>query len=35
MDALLLMILAFAGYIVMYNLYGKYIARKDFIWLKI
>ncbi|MBC8431953.1 MAG: carbon starvation protein A [Desulfobacterales bacterium] len=30
MDALLLMILAFAGYIVMYNLYGKYIARKIF-----
>lgn len=30
MDALLLMTLAFAGYIVMYHLYGKYLARKIF-----
>jgi len=30
MDALIIMVLAFAGYIVMYNLYGKYIGRHIF-----
>ena len=30
MDALLIMILAFAGYIAMYQLYGKYIGSKIF-----
>jgi hypothetical protein len=30
MDSLLIMILAFAGYILMYNLYGKYIGRHIF-----
>lgn len=30
MDALLMMILAFAGYIVMYRLYGRYVAKKIF-----
>jgi carbon starvation protein len=30
MDALLIMVLAFAGYIVMYHLYGKYIGSKIF-----
>ena len=30
MDALLIMILAFAGYIIMYKLYGQYIGKKIF-----
>jgi carbon starvation protein len=30
MDALAIMVLAFVGYIVMYQLYGKYIGRKIF-----
>jgi carbon starvation protein len=30
MDALLIMVLAFAGYIIMYHLYGKYIGSKIF-----
>jgi carbon starvation protein len=30
MDALIVMVLAFAGYIIMYNLYGKYIGRHIF-----
>jgi carbon starvation protein len=30
MDALIIMVLAFAGYIVMYQLYGKYIGSKIF-----
>ncbi len=30
MDAMLLMLTAFVGYIVMYNLYGKFIGRKIF-----
>jgi carbon starvation protein len=30
MDALAIMVLAFAGYIIMYQLYGKYIGRKIF-----
>ncbi|MBW2517892.1 MAG: carbon starvation protein A [Deltaproteobacteria bacterium] len=30
MDALAIMVLAFAGYIVMYHLYGKYIGSKIF-----
>ncbi|MGV7223327.1 MAG: carbon starvation CstA family protein [Nitrospinales bacterium] len=30
MDALLIMILAFVGYIAMYHLYGKFIAKKIF-----
>ena len=30
MDALIIMVLAFAGYIIMYNLYGKYIGRHIF-----
>ncbi len=30
MGALIIMVLAFAGYIIMYNLYGKYIGNKIF-----
>jgi hypothetical protein len=30
MGALAIMVLAFAGYIIMYQLYGKYIGRKIF-----
>ncbi|MGD9278044.1 MAG: carbon starvation protein A [Desulfobacterales bacterium] len=30
MDALVIMLLAFAGYIIMYKLYGQYIGRKVF-----
>jgi hypothetical protein len=30
MDALVIMILAFAGYLVMYKLYGQYIGKKIF-----
>ena len=30
MGALAIMVLAFAGYIIMYQLYGKYIGRKVF-----
>ncbi len=30
MDALLMMIVAFAGYIIMYKLYGQYIGKKVF-----
>ena len=30
MGTLVIMVLAFAGYIVMYQLYGKYIGRKIF-----
>ncbi|MGD8393075.1 MAG: carbon starvation CstA family protein, partial [Desulfobacterales bacterium] len=30
MDALAIMVLAFAGYIIMYQLYGKYIGSKIF-----
>jgi carbon starvation protein len=30
MDALIIVVLAFAGYIVMYNLYGRYIGRRIF-----
>jgi len=30
MDALIVVVLAFAGYIVMYNLYGRYIGRRIF-----
>jgi carbon starvation protein len=30
MGALAIMLLAFAGYIIMYQLYGKYIGRKIF-----
>jgi carbon starvation protein len=30
MGALVIMVLAFAGYIIMYNLYGKYIGNKVF-----
>jgi len=30
MDALLIMVVAFAGYIIMYRLYGKYIGSKVF-----
>jgi carbon starvation protein len=30
MDALLIMLLAFAGYIVMYQLYGKFLSRRIF-----
>ena len=30
MDALIIMVLAFAGYIIMYHLYGKYIGRHIF-----
>ena len=30
MGALSIMVLAFAGYIIMYQLYGKYIGRKIF-----
>jgi carbon starvation protein len=30
MDALLIMLLAFAGYIVMYQLYGKFLGRRIF-----
>ncbi|MGD8724873.1 MAG: carbon starvation CstA family protein, partial [Desulfobacterales bacterium] len=30
MDALAIMVLAFAGYIVIYQLYGKYIGSKIF-----
>ena len=30
MAALLIMILAFAGYIIMYKLYGQYIGRRIF-----
>ena len=30
MDALIIMVLAFAGYIIMYQLYGKYIGSKIF-----
>lgn len=30
MNALLIMILAFAGYLIMYNLYGRYIGKKIF-----
>ena len=28
MDALAIMVLAFAGYIIMYQLYGRYISRQ-------
>ncbi len=31
MDALAIMVLAFAGYIIMYQSYGKYIGRKIFV----
>ena len=30
MDALIIMVLAFAGYIIMYKLYGQYIGKKIF-----
>ena len=30
MNALLIMILSFAGYLIMYNLYGRYIGKKIF-----
>jgi|GEM_PF-4043107 len=30
MDALVIMVLAFIGYIVMYQVYGKYIGSKIF-----
>ncbi len=30
MEALAVMVLAFAGYIIMYRLYGKYIGSKIF-----
>jgi len=30
MDAMLMMLVAFAGYIIMYQLYGRYIGRKIF-----
>ena len=30
MGALAIMVLAFAGYIIMYQLYGKYIGNKIF-----
>ncbi len=30
MSALLIMILSFAGYLIMYNLYGRYIGKKIF-----
>ena len=30
MDALIIVVLAFAGYIIMYNLYGRYIGRRIF-----
>jgi carbon starvation protein len=30
MDALIMMVLAFAGYIIMYNLYGQFIGKKIF-----
>jgi len=30
MDALLIMVVVFAGYIIMYNLYGKFIGKKIF-----
>jgi len=30
MDALLIMVVAFAGYIIMYNLYGRFIGEKIF-----
>jgi hypothetical protein len=30
MDALIMMVLAFAGYIIMYKLYGQYIGKKIF-----
>ncbi|WP_319523609.1 carbon starvation protein A [Breoghania sp.] len=30
MDALIIVVLAFAGYIVMYNLYGRYVGRRIF-----
>jgi carbon starvation protein len=30
MGALAIMVLAFAGYIIMYQLYGKYIGKKIF-----
>lgn len=31
MNALIIMVLAFAGYIIMYQLYGKYIGSKIFV----
>ena len=30
MNALLIMVVAFAGYIIMYNIYGRYIGKKIF-----
>lgn len=30
MNALLIMILSFAGYLIMYNLYGRHIGKKIF-----
>ncbi len=30
MDAILLMVVVFVGYIVAYNLYGKFVGRKIF-----
>jgi carbon starvation protein CstA len=29
MEALLIMVVAFAGYIIMYHLYGKFIGKKS------
>ena len=31
MDAVAIMVVAFAGYIIMYQSYGKYIGRKIFV----
>ena len=30
MSALLIMVLAFAGYLIMYNFYGRFIGKKIF-----